>query len=157
MHDLSRRVKVSKKVVAFLSISLLVVATLFISSTSTAQWEDYVIVQPPQPTEADEISIVVGGMWGDSCAPQYYYHAIYGNTLVIYAVAGPPPGVACAPVITPWEFATHIGYLPAGSYTVELRILSLGGEEYPPSFGYFSVLPKAVITRLYLPLLTTSE
>jgi hypothetical protein len=146
----------TRRVVRFLSIGLLIVTTLLMPSTSTAQWDDYVIVQPPQPTEADEVSIVVGGLWGDSCIPQYYYHAIYGNTIVIYAVAGPPPGVACAPVITPWEFTTHIGFLPAGSYTVELRIVSLQGQEYPPRFGYFSVLPEAVSIRLYLPLITVS-
>ena len=155
-HNLSRRVKLSKKIVAFLSIGLLVVTTLFIPSTSTAQWEDYVIVQPPQPTEADEISIIVGGMWANSCIPQYYYHSIHGNTIVIYAVADAPPGVFCAMVITSWEFTTHIGHLPAGSYTVELRIFSLWGWECPPCFGYFHVRAEATIIRLYLPLVATS-
>jgi hypothetical protein len=150
-------VKLSKKVVAFLSIGLLVVTTLFIPSTLTAQGDDYVIVQPPQPTEADEISIIVGGMWANSCIPRYYYHSTQGNTIVIYAVADAPPGVFCAMVITPWEFTTHIGHLTAGNYTVELRIFSLWGRECPPRFGYFSVLSEAVSIRLYLPLVTTSE
>ena len=145
-----------RRLVGFLAIGLLIAATLLTPSTSTAQWEDYVIVEPPQPTEADEVSIIVGGVWASSCIPQYYYHSIYGNTLVIYAVADAPPGVACATVMTPWEFTTHIGHLPAGSYTVEFRIFSLMGWEYPPRFGYFSVLPGAVSIRLYLPLVTTS-
>jgi len=122
----------TRNVVAFLSIGLLIVITLLRPSNSTAQWDDYVIVQPPQPTEADEISIVVGGVWSDSCIPRYYYHSIQGNTIVIYAVAGAPPGVVCAMVITAWEFATPVGHLSAGSYTVELRIFSLWGWECPP-------------------------
>ena len=156
-HSLSRRVKLSKKAVAFLSIGLLVVTTLFIPSASKAQWDDYVIIQPPQPTEADEISIIVGGVWADSCIPQYDDHSIYGNTIVISTVADAPPGVACATVITPWEFATHIGLLPAGSYTVEFRIFSLAGWEYPPRFGYFSVLSETASIRLYLPLVMISD
>lgn len=114
-------------------------------------------IQPPQPTEADEVSIIVGGVWADSCIPQYDYHSIYGNTIVISAVADAPPGVACATVITLWEFTTHIGHLPVGSYTMELHIFSLRGCEYPPRFGYFSVLPSEVVSiLLYLPLVTTS-
>jgi len=142
----------ARRVVRFLSIGLLIVTTLLIPSTSTAQWDDYVIVQPSRPTEADEISITVGGVWADSCIPQYDDHSILGNTIAIDAVSGAPPGVACAPVITPWEFTTHIGHLPVGSYTVELYISSLQGEEYPPRLGYFSVLPEAASIRLYLPL-----
>ena len=140
-----------------LSIGLLVVTTLSIPSSSAAQWDDYVIVQPSHPTEADEVSVIVGGVWGDSCIPEYDDHSIQGNTIVIHAVSGAPPGVACAPVITPWEFTTHIGCLPAGSYTVELRIVSLQGQEYPPRFGYFSVLPGAGSIRLYLPLVMISH
>lgn len=117
----------TRKVVAFLSIGWLVAATLLIPSNSTAQWDDYVVIQPPQPTTADEISIIVGGVWADSCVPQYYYHSIPENTIVIYAVADAPPGYVCAMVITPWEFAVHIGNLPVGSYTIELRIFSLSG------------------------------
>jgi hypothetical protein len=146
----------SPKTAVFLSIGLLVVAALSTPPTSTAQWDDYVIVQPSHPTEADEISIIVGGVWADSCIPEYDDYSIQGNTIVIHAVSGAPPGVACAPVITPWEFTTHIGYLPAGSYTVELRIVSLEGQEYPPRFGYFSVLSETASIRLYLPLVTTS-
>ena len=156
-HNLSWRVKLSKKVVTFLSIGWLVVTTLFMPSTSTAQWGDYVIVQPFQPTEADEVSIIVGGEWANSCIPQYFYHSIYGNTIVVYAVADAPPGFFCLTVITPWEFTTHIGHLPAGNYTVEFRIFSLWGWEYPPRFGYFSVVPSEVVSiLLYLPLIITS-
>jgi hypothetical protein len=148
----------SQKAAVFLSIGLLVVAALFIPPTSTAQWDDYVIVQPPQPTAADAISIIVGGMWSDSCIPQYHYHSICGNTIVIYAVVDVPPYVACATVMSPWEFTTPIGHLPVGNYTVELRIFSPWGWEYPPNFGYFSVLPSGVVSiRLYLPLVTISR
>jgi hypothetical protein len=147
----------TRRIVGFLLIALLIVITLLPPSTSTAQWDDYVIVQPSHPTEADEVSLIVGGVWADSCIPEYDDHSIQGNTIVIHAVSGAPPDVACAPVITPWEFTTHIGCLPAGSHTVELRIVSMQGEEYPPRFGYFSVLPGAVSIRLYLPLVTTSE
>ena len=146
-----------RNVVVVLSIGLLVVTTLFVPSTSKAQWDDYVIIQPPQPTEADEISVIVGGVWADSCIPQYDYHSSYGNTIAIFAVADAPPGVACATVITPWEFATHIGRLPVGSYTVELRIFSLRGCEYPPRFGYFSVVSETASIRLYLPLVMISH
>ena len=147
----------TRRLVGFLSIGLLIAAVLLIPSTSTAQWDDYVIVQPSHPTEADEVSIIVGGMWGDSCFPEYDDHSIQGNTIVIHAVSGAPPDVACAPVITPWEFTAHIGHLPAGSYTVELRIVSQEGQEYPPRFGYFSVLPGAASIRLYLPLVMISR
>jgi hypothetical protein len=146
----------TRRLVGFLSIGWLIVTTLLLPSASTAQWDDYVIVQPSHPTEADEVSIIVGGVWADSCIPEYDDHSIQGNTIVIHAVSGAPPDVACAPVITPWEFTTPIGCLPAGSHTVELRIVSLQGQEYPPRFGYFSVLPGAVSIRLYLPLVTTS-
>jgi len=146
----------TRNVVAFLSIGLLIVTTLLTPSSSTAQWDDYVVIQPPQPTEADEIYIVVGGMWTNSCIPRYYYHSIYGNSVMIYAVADAPPGVFCAMVITAWEFATSVGHLPAGSYTVELRIFSLWGWECSPIFGYFNVLPGAESIRLYLPLVVTS-
>ena len=80
--------------VVFLSIGLLIAAVLLIPSTSTAQWDDYVIVQPSHPIEADEVSIIVGGMWGDSCFPEYDDHSIQGNTIVIHAVSGAPPDVA---------------------------------------------------------------
>ena len=138
-------------------VGLLIAAVLLTPCTSTAQWDDYVIVHPSHPTEADEVSIIVGGEWADSCVPQYYYHSIYGNTIVVYAVADAPPGVFCATVITPWEFTTDIGHLRAGSYTVEFRIFSLAGWEYAPRFGYFSVLPGAGSVRLYLPLVMISE
>jgi hypothetical protein len=110
----------TRRLVGFLAIGLLIAAVLLIPSTSTAQWDDYVIVQPSQPTEADEVSIVVGGVWADSCFPEYDDHSIQGNTIVIHAVSGAPPGVAYAPVITPWEFTTHIGCLPAGSVIIHL-------------------------------------
>jgi hypothetical protein len=147
----------TRRVVEFLSIALLIVITLLPPSTSTAQWDDYVIVQPSHPTEADEVSIVVGGVWGDSCIPEYDDHFIQGNTIVIHAVVDVPPDVACATVITPWEFIIHIGHLPAGSYTVELHIFSRWGWEYPPRFGYFSVLSETASIRLYLPLIMISD
>jgi len=146
----------TRRLVGFLSIGLLIVTTLLLPSALTAQWDDYVIVQPSHPTAADEVSIIAGGMWADSCIPEYDDHSIQGNTIVIHAVIDVPPDVACATVITPWEFTTHIGHLPAGNYTVELHIFSQWGWEYPPRFGYFSVLPGAVGIRLYLPLVTTS-
>ena len=155
-HNLSRRVELSPKAAVFLSIGLLVVTALSIPSASTAQWGDYVVVQPPKPTEADEVSIVVGGVWASLCIPQHHDHSIDGDTIVIYAVADAPPGVACATVITPWEFTTQFGHLPNGNYAVELRIFSLEGWEYPPRFGYFSVLPSEVVGILYLPLVATS-
>lgn len=130
----------TRNVAVFLSIGLLVVAMLAMPSDLAAQWGDYMIIQPPQPTEADEITVIVGGEWGYSCAPRYHSHFIVGNTIVIDAVADAPPDVYCLTVLTPWEFATNIGQLPIGSYTVMLRIYSLWGREYPARFGYFDVV-----------------
>lgn len=131
----------TRNVAVFLSIGLLVVVTLAMPSDLTAQWGDYMIIQPPQPTEADEITIIVGGEWGYSCAPRYLAHSIIGeDTIEFEAVADAPPDYFCLTVITPWEFATYVGQLPVGSYTVVLRIYSLSCATYPPRYGSFDVV-----------------
>lgn len=74
-----------------------------------------IAIDPPSPTVDDAISVRLSGVWPDSCVPRDPQVRITGNEVRI-DTAGPPAGILCLTVLTPWELPVDVGPLPAGTY-----------------------------------------
>ena len=79
-------------------------------------------VQPPQPTNQDQVTITLGGWWSDVCIPNVSYAVVVGNTIDFGVIHAYPPDVFCAQMMTLWSRSETIGPLPDGTYVVEATL-----------------------------------
>ena len=81
----------------------------------------FVDVNPPDPSEADPIEMVVSGDLPYPCFELSSSHVIAGNIIQV-TVEATPFGQYCAAVITPFSVREPVGVLPAGSYTAQASV-----------------------------------
>jgi len=102
-----------------------------------------IAIIPPQPTTADEITILLGGTWPNSCVPSSPEVTITGNEILIETSY---PSAICLQVLTDWSLEVPIGRLPAGAYTVTVTYQQPGLPPKTIGSAYFTVNP--VMIRL---------
>ena len=78
------------------------------------EWVD-VEVDPPNPTSNDSISLVLSGVWCNSCIPKSPTVAVVGNAIIVHTMNKDP---MCFPAIQPWQLRVSVGRLSAGRYSV---------------------------------------
>lgn len=83
-------------------------------------------ILPPAPTEADDISIRIFGVWPDSCVPMEAMASILEAEILIATVS---IGPACLLTLTPWSETVPIGHLAAGEYEVIVTNAFLPGPQ----------------------------
>lgn len=74
-----------------------------------------VTVDPAYPTSNDPVTLILSGIWCDSCVPQSPKVSILGKTITVFTSNKSP---MCFPVITPWELRVSLGKLSPGRYSV---------------------------------------
>lgn len=72
-------------------------------------------VDPPNPTSNDPITLILSGIWCDSCTPGSPTVSVVGNTITVRTTNKSP---MCFPVQTPWELSVPVGRLSPGRYSV---------------------------------------
>lgn len=104
------------RLVAVIGVAIL--ATTTITSLAKGQecgpWVE-VIVDPPQPTSNDLVTLILSGIWCDSCVPQSPRVSIVGHSITVFTSNKSP---MCFPVTTPWELRVPVGKLSPGWYSV---------------------------------------
>jgi len=112
---------------------------------------DYITIEPPNPTNNDEVLITTFGEWRDSCVPEYVSHSIFRNVITIDAIAGAPPGWACMPVISFWDFTVSLGKLSPGTHTIKIYICD---QDLNTSMFYdTTTFDVTALYRVYLPVI----
>ena len=83
-----------------------------------------VTVDPPAPTESDDIKITVAGELPTVCFHVNSSHTVSGNVvyITVEAVEVLPPGMSCLQVVIPFSITEEIGQLPAGVYVVQTTV-----------------------------------
>lgn len=94
---------------------LLVVQPFTVVDIGTGLKTAEIEVSSSSPTVDDAISVRLSGVWPDSCVPRDPQVRITGSEVRI-DTAGPPGGILCLTVLTPWELPVNVGPLPAGTY-----------------------------------------
>ena len=77
-------------------------------------WVD-VQVDPPNPTSNDPITLILSGLWCDTCVPKYPTVSIVGHTIHVYTTN---KDQFCFQVPTPWQPRVSVGKLSPGRYDV---------------------------------------
>ncbi len=72
-------------------------------------------VDPPDPTSAVSISLILSGVWCDDCVPESPTVSIVGTRITVSTTN---KRLMCLPVTTPWELRVPIGRLSPGRYDV---------------------------------------
>ncbi len=92
-------------------------------------------VEPALPTTVDSVTIVVSGLWPDTCVPEQIHLATFAGDSIRMDVLLPgwddPAaclGLSCASEPTPFEVRGAIGNLAAGRYDVYARVISCEGR-----------------------------
>jgi hypothetical protein len=75
-------------------------------------------IVPATPDCDDEITVTLGGTWGNSCVPNGSEVTVTGTTILMDVHASYPPGTNCPAVITPWSRSEVVGPLAPGTYSV---------------------------------------
>lgn len=103
-----------------------------------------VTVDPAYPTSNDPVTLILSGIWCDSCVPQSPKVSILGKTVTVFTSNKSP---MCFPVITPWELRVPLGKLAPGQYSVLVvhNGQPIGGLEI---FEVRSVRPDFVIEAM---------
>jgi len=82
-----------------------------------------VTIEPRAPTTEDAVQLKVSGVWSNGCFPQYETHSLEeSGRIKVYYSSTRSRGMACAMVVTPWEFTVDVGRLPSGEYEVHIHI-----------------------------------
>ena len=101
-----------------------------------------ITIIPPRPTTADEITILLGGTWPNSCVPSQPEVRIKGSRILIETFY---PSLSCYMLPTDWSLEVPIGRLPAGSYRVTVTYQQ---ADLPPvviGTAYFVVVPTTIL------------
>ncbi|MCB0079914.1 MAG: hypothetical protein KDE47_03245 [Caldilineaceae bacterium] len=77
-------------------------------------------VLPSHPTVEDAITIVVGGIWSDSCVP-YELATNRTEEMVLLSLITPPADVVCSQAYTPWSLKAELGKLSTGVYLIKVQ------------------------------------
>lgn len=72
-------------------------------------------VNPPNPTSNDFVTLILSGVWCDTCVPKSPTVSIVGHTITVYTTN---KDRACFAVVTPWELRVSLGKLSPGRYSV---------------------------------------
>lgn len=72
-------------------------------------------VSPPNPTSNDFVTLILSGVWCDTCVPKSPTVSIVGHTITVYTTN---KDRACFAVVTPWELRVSLGKLSPGRYSV---------------------------------------
>lgn len=87
------------------------------SGTAMAQcgpWADVEVI-PSHPTSADNITLVLSGVWCDSCTPKSPQVQILGSDIIVRTTNKDP---VCIYAVTPWKLRVPVGKLAPGRYGV---------------------------------------
>lgn len=92
-------------------------------------------VEPMTPTTADNIAIVVSGLWPDTCVPEQIHLATFAGDSIRLDVLLPGwddpaacSSLSCDSEPTPFEVEGTIGKLAAGRYDIYARVISCEGR-----------------------------
>ncbi len=104
----------SKAVLAFCSLLLLT------SPSLASRWYNMTgTVTPSQPVAGDLVRLGVACKWSDACTPNYVQVFRNGSVISLNLYCN-YPGQGCAEVITDWSTTQVLGYLPVGTYDVNV-------------------------------------
>jgi len=108
-------------------------------------------VQPSSPTTADNVSIILSGLWPDTCVPEQIPLATFASDSMWIDILLPgwdDPNeclsLSCTVEPTPFEVKGIAGNLAAGRYHVYARVISCEGRgkyEYLTSFDVVDSKP----------------
>jgi len=121
-------------------ITVLVSCTLLLIIAGRAAASDWAIVEsiiisPSNPTSDDVVQVTMFGTWGSSCIPNDSTLAVEGTDIYLAVYPNYPPDIACAMVLTSWEWTESLGHLSEGNYTLNVMV----GREYSPEPVEFTV------------------
>lgn len=91
---------------------------------TSSGWGISVKVDPPAPTERDDIEITVAGDLPNPCYEVISSHAISGNVVYITVEAIPSDVDVCVQIVWSFSITEEIGRLPASVYRVEATVHS---------------------------------
>lgn len=83
-----------------------------IPSTPTEIW-----TSPNWPRQGEPVALAMGGVWSDSCVPEYGSHGVTGARIAIVLTV---TAEICGQVETPWTVTVALGELAAGAYAVAI-------------------------------------
>lgn len=123
-------------------LAFAVVTCLLVTADALA----YLRTAPGMPRDGDRVTVIVGGIWGDSTHPRDPELRIDGNHIEI-AMVSPRGGGLSA--VTPWWYELDLGMLDEGLYSVSA---TLDGAELEAAV--FQVLPADELQPVLLPAYT---
>ena len=94
------------------------------SHTSSGQ-AGHITIRPAHPTPADQVSVIISGLWGSSCPVVTYSHCRAGYDIVFNVTVRDLSEIApvyCCTVITSWAITETLGTLSAGMYTLQANV-----------------------------------
>src|SRR5437016_1709670 len=121
-----RRYRVSRKQRLHMTAWLALMLLKLVSIPAYAGGVDNISFNPPNPTQADSITLLVSGYWSTPCERGQGSPVVskLGSAIMIAIPVDPPQsGTVCAQVIVPFNFSVPIGPLSIGRYKI---IVSIG-------------------------------
>lgn len=101
---------------------------------------------PQLPLLNEAVTVHTAGVYPHSCVPRYTTHTLAEHAIVIEAHT-PDRNTVCGQSLSAWTFATAVGNLAAGRYTVEVYITDQQAE--PPARSLFRAQRFLVVTQRY--------
>lgn len=75
-------------------------------------------ITPEAPTFMDPVTIMLSGIWPNSCKPQGAAAEVKDGTVFVDVAYDYPPGIACLAMLTPWSVSVTLDPLDPGPYQV---------------------------------------
>ena len=123
------------------------ITPLFLVATATAQTTGWppseMTIAPLTPGPEDEITIILSGLWRNSCVPNDSVITVEGNRILFDVIEDRPVNTQCAQAISPWQRSETVDPLGSGVFFVYARFSrgAVSGSTDPTYVGTITTIP----------------
>ncbi len=140
------------------ALTALLLAAVLGAAPAVSQVSTRLAVLPPSPTPDDAVTLRLGGVWPDGCAPGTVVApdvAVKGTDVAVVLDYGKYTG-ACTTVLTPYSLDLPLGKLAEGTYVASVTYRAPQADPRVLVTTTFTVAARRVAT-LYVPGVLTSS
>lgn len=140
------------------ALTALLLATVLLASPALSQVSNRLAVLPPSPTPDEAVTLRLGGVWPDGCAPGTVVKpdvTVKGTGIAVVLDYSKYTG-ACTTVLTPYSVDLPLGRLAEGTYVAAVTYRAPQADPRVLVTATFTVAARRVAT-LYVPGVLTSS